>query len=62
MQLCVVMCGKESAINQESASSEQGVGSNNKCYAATTNLMQICFSHTASSDVGDRKSVDRTVE
>ena len=40
------MCGKESASKQESASSEQGVRSNNKCYAATTNLMQICFSHS----------------
>ena len=40
------MCGKESASKQESASSKQGVRRNNKCYAVTTNLMQICFSHS----------------
>ena len=40
------MCGTESESKQESASSEQGVRRNNKCYAATTNLMQICFSHS----------------
>ena len=55
MQLCVVMCGKESASKQESANSEQGVCSNNKYYAATTNLMQIVFSHSCHQQAASSK-------
>ena len=59
MQLCVVMCGKESASKQESASSEQGVRRNNKCYVATTNLMQICFSHSCQQQAASSKQSEQ---